>query len=236
MQLTLADGQLAASATAILTGSTSSPTVNVVLQNTSASTTETVVLTFQRSGGTSRRLVRQVLAPNEQLIVSGITLMPDDTLLGQTTNASTVDYLAFSGGGAFNIQAFDSSGLPKSSVSTSYSSALGYSTGAGGAVTQGTNRSTGVTLSKLTGAITTHTTSLAAGANAAFTVTNSLVAATDTVLVSLKSGNTGVGTCVPFVSAVGAGSFEITISNQHASTAETGACVLNFAVIKAVAA
>jgi hypothetical protein len=112
---------------------------------------------------------------------------------------------------------------------------IGYATGAGGAVTQGTSRSTGVTLSKLTGTITTDTTSLAAGAEAEFTVTNTTVAATDTVIVSLASGSTGVGTCVPYVSAVGSGSFKITISNQHASTAETGACVLNFAVIKAVA-
>lgn len=112
---------------------------------------------------------------------------------------------------------------------------IGYATGAGGAVTQTTSRSTGVTLNKLSGTITTDTTSLAAGAEAEFTVTNSTVAATDTVIVSLKSGSTGVGTCVPYVSAVAAGSFKITISNQHASTAETGACVLNFAVLKATA-
>ena len=113
---------------------------------------------------------------------------------------------------------------------------IGYATGAGGTVTQITNRSTGVTLSKLTGTITTDTTSLAAGAEAEFVVTNTTVAATDTVVVSLASGNTGVGTCIPVVSAVGAGSFKILITNQHASTAETGACVLNFAVFKGVAA
>lgn len=102
-----------------------------------------------------------------------------------------------------------------------------------GTVTQATNRSTGVTVNALAGAITTDTTSLAAAAEAEFTVTNSRVAAGDTVIVSLASGNTGVGTCVPFVSAVADGSFKITISNQHASTAETGACVLNFMVLKA---
>ena len=36
------------------------------------------------------------------------------------------------------------------------------------------------------------------------------------------------------VSAVAAGSFDITVMNQHASTAETGAIVINFAVVKAV--
>lgn len=101
-----------------------------------------------------------------------------------------------------------------------------------GAVTQATNRSTGVTLSTLAGTITTDTTSLAAGAGAEFTVTNTKVTAGDVVVLSLVSGNTGVATCVPFVSAVADGSFKITITNQHASTAEVGACVINFAVIK----
>lgn len=113
---------------------------------------------------------------------------------------------------------------------------IGYATGAGGTVTQATDRSTGVTLSKLTGAITTDTTSLAAGAEAEFTVTNTTVAATDVVVVSLKSGNTGIGTCVPVVTGVAAGSFKIMITNTHTSTAEVGACVLNFAVLKGVAA
>jgi hypothetical protein len=49
---------------------------------------------------------------------------------------------------------------------------IGYATGAGGAVTQATDRTTGVTLSKLTGQITTNNASLAAGAEAEFTVTN----------------------------------------------------------------
>lgn len=118
--------------------------------------------------------------------------------------------------------------------SSSATLGLGYATGAGGTATQTTNRSTGVTINKVTGTITTDTTSLAAGAEAKFTVTNSTVAATDTVVVSLASGNSGIGTCCPYVSAVAAGSFDITISNLHASTAETGACVLNFTVIKGV--
>src|ERR1019366_7128154 len=52
---------------------------------------------------------------------------------------------------------------------------IGYATGAGGAVAQITNRSTGVTLSKLTGQITTHTASLAGLAAATFVVTNTTV-------------------------------------------------------------
>lgn len=114
---------------------------------------------------------------------------------------------------------------------------IGYATGAGGAVTQITSRTTGVTLSKLTGQITTDTSSLAAEASADFVVTNTTVAAGDVVVVAIKSGSNGGGTIVSVV-GVAAGSFTIRVHNGNASagTAETGAIVINFAVIKAVAA
>jgi len=114
-------------------------------------------------------------------------------------------------------------------------SGIGYATGAGGAVTQATSRTTPVTLSKLCGAITTNNASLAAGAEATFTVTNTTVAATDTVVVSLKTPSS-TGLSLPFVSTTAAGSFDITLTNLHASTADTSASVINFAVHKAVAA
>lgn len=112
---------------------------------------------------------------------------------------------------------------------------IGYTTGSGGTVTQATSRTTGVTLNKINGQITTTSTSLAAGASATFTVTNSAIAATDVVNVSIKSGQTNKETSA-HVTAVAAGSFDITIFNRHASTAETGAIIINFAVLKAVAA
>ena len=60
--------------------------------------------------------------------------------------------------------------------------AIGYPRG--GAVTQATSKSTGVTLNKPCGAITMHNASLAGDAEVSFTVTNSEVAATDVVLVA----------------------------------------------------
>jgi hypothetical protein len=114
---------------------------------------------------------------------------------------------------------------------------IGYDTGAGGTVTQATNRTTGVTLSKLTGQITTNNASLAAETAAEFTVTNTLVAIGDVVVVAIQSGTNGGNTEV-FVSVVAAGSFNLKVSNNNAAagTAETGAIIVNFAVIKAVAA
>jgi len=114
---------------------------------------------------------------------------------------------------------------------------IGYRTGAGGAVTQATSRTTGVTLNTITGQITTNNASLAAEASASFVVTNSAVAATDTVVCSIASGVNGGNTDV-FIAAVSAGSFAIRVANNNAAagTAETGAIVINFAVVKAVAA
>lgn len=110
---------------------------------------------------------------------------------------------------------------------------LGYAEG--GAVTQATSRATGVTVHALCGAITTDATSLAAGAEATCTVTNNKVAVGDVVIVCARSGQTA-GTSVPAVTAVADGSFGLTLTNQHASTADTGAMIVNFIVLKAVSA
>jgi hypothetical protein len=101
------------------------------------------------------------------------------------------------------------------------------------AVTQATNRTTGVTINGLAGTITTHNASLAAEASADFVVANPVVAATDVVLLAMRSGSNGGGTTVS-VAAVSAGSFTLRVHNGNvaAGTAETGAIVINFAVFK----
>lgn len=112
---------------------------------------------------------------------------------------------------------------------------FGYAAGkgAGGAVTQATNRTTGVTLNTVSGAITTNNASLAAEAAAVFTVTNSKVAIGDVVVLSIQSGSNGGNTEVT-VNSVAAGSFVIQVANNNAAagTAETGAIIINFVVIK----
>lgn len=110
---------------------------------------------------------------------------------------------------------------------------FGYGVGSGSTVTQATNRATGVTINTLSGQITTNGTSLAAEASAVFTVTNSAIAATDVILLSIASGTVALNTDV-VVSAVAAGSFAITVINNNAAagTAETGAIVINFIVLK----
>lgn len=106
----------------------------------------------------------------------------------------------------------------------------GVGVGAGGAVTQLTSRTTGVTLSTYSGAITLFTAAGSATA-ASFTVTNTNVEATDTVLVSVKSSTTNLYEV--FVTAVAAGTFQITFLTTGGTTSDTP--VFNFAVIKAKA-
>src|SRR5512139_2139653 len=80
-----------------------------------------------------------------------------------------------------------STGLIKSS---SASAGIGYATGAGGAVTQLTSKATGVTLNAICGQITTHSALIPNNNSVTFTLTNSAIAANDTVLACIKSGAT----------------------------------------------
>lgn len=105
---------------------------------------------------------------------------------------------------------------------------IGYTLGAGSAVTQATSRTTGVTINAACGSITLFS---AAGQNTyqTFTVTNSSVAATDTIIVNQKSGT---DLNIILVTAVAAGSFNISFATTGGTTTEQP--VFNFAVIKAV--
>lgn len=118
--------------------------------------------------------------------------------------------------------------------STSATGGVGYATGAGGAVTQITSASTGVTLNKVCGQITTVALTTAAAAEERFTVTNSTVAATDTIV--LGTTYDGAGTPMLSVQKIAAGAFDVVVTNVHAANAFNAAMVINFSVVKAVAA
>lgn len=120
-----------------------------------------------------------------------------------------------------SVQNSDGVGVPGATEGLGYTS--------GGAVTQASSRTTGVTLNALCGAITLVS---AAGSTtaASFTVTNSEVAATDVIVLSQKSGTDLYRLAV---TAVAAGSFQITFNTISGTTTEQP--VINFAVIKAVA-
>lgn len=102
---------------------------------------------------------------------------------------------------------------------------------ASGAVTQATSTTTGVTLNKRAGVITTFAGTLAGAAEETFIVTNSEVAVGDVVVVCIGTSG-GAGLPMAYVSAVAAGSFSITITNLSAS-ALNAAYTINFVVLKA---
>jgi hypothetical protein len=108
---------------------------------------------------------------------------------------------------------------------------IGYTTGAGGTVSQSTSKSTNVTLNKLTGEITTFSDLLAPSTNVVFTLTNTLVTATDHVIVShIRGGTAGA---YNIVANAGNGSVQITIRNITGGSL-TEAPILKFTVIKSV--
>lgn len=112
--------------------------------------------------------------------------------------------------------------------------AIGYATGAGGAVTQATNKTTGVTLSKPTGQITMNNAALATVTGVEFTLTNTLIAASDVLAISIGGGR-AASSWYAITANCAAGSAIITVTNLTAGTLSE-ALVLNFALIKVVAA
>jgi hypothetical protein len=140
--------------------------------------------------------------------------------------------LGFSGttltaAGALTPTSVASTGAITSSGATS---GVGYATGAGGAVTQITSRTTGVTNNKACGAITMFS---AAGSAtwATFTVTDSAVAATDTIIANEKSGT---NLYMLAITSIGSGTFNLSFATTGGTA--TDAPVINYCVIKGVAA
>ena len=143
-------------------------------------------------------------------------------------------------GVAFSDQAIDGGSVdnspigavtPSSVVGTTVyaSTEIGYAAGAQGTVTQLTDKSTAVTLSKSSGQITMNAASLAATTNVTFTLTNSLLSAKDVLILNVSGAATsGAYNC--WVSSMGAGSATITLRNISASPLAE-AVVINFAII-----
>jgi hypothetical protein len=101
-----------------------------------------------------------------------------------------------------------------------------------GAVTQITTAATAVICNSAAGVITTVTQNIAAAGEVQFTVTCDKCKATDVPNVAIRSGTVG-GTTIASVTAVADGSFQITLSNEHATVAETGVLLINYVILGA---
>lgn len=115
--------------------------------------------------------------------------------------------------------------------SSGATSGIGYATGAGGTVTQATDKSTGVTLNKVSGQITMSAAALAADTTVTFTLTNSSIAAGDVLVLNHISGGTAGSYLLNAQSAAGSAAINV----RNVSTGSLGeAIVIAFALIKAV--
>ena len=162
---------------------------------------------------------------------TGIQGLSGSVITFAATGTYTFEFVSYDNGATITIQDLSRplNRYTNGVTSNSATAGIGYATGAGGAVTQGTNRTTGVTLNTVSGAITLVS---AAGSTSwqSFTVTNSTVAASDVVIVNQKSGS---DLYEIHITAVAAGSFRISYRTTAGTTTEQP--VFNFAVIKAVA-
>jgi len=111
--------------------------------------------------------------------------------------------------------------------------AVGYTNGAGGTVSQTGNKSTGVTLNKLSGEITMQATALGAGTSVSFTLTNSTIGAKDVMVINLVGG--GTNGAYTYGIACSAGSALITVRNVTAGSLSE-ALVLRYVVIRGTTA
>jgi hypothetical protein len=173
--------------------------------------------------GTTKQLTNALLFTNATLVAPALGTVASGNISACT---STGMVLATPNIGAATGTSLTATGA----IVSTGTAGVGYATGAGGAVVQGTSRTTGVTINKRCGAITMF--SAAGSATAAtFTVTNSTVGANDVIILNQASGTNLYDL---LVTAVTAGSFNITFLTTGGTA--TDAPVINFAVIDGVAA
>lgn len=149
---------------------------------------------------------------------------------GTASAAKKVVFVDSAGSGVATIDSQGMGSFNSAVRSASPTVPSGYSTGAGGAVTQITSKATGVTLNTVTGQITMNNAALNAGVKVSFVVTDSAVAAVDIPSVAVVSGGTA-NAYRASVTAVAAGSFTVTVENITGGSLSE-APVIGFVVTK----
>lgn len=106
---------------------------------------------------------------------------------------------------------------------------LGYAPAAQGSVTQGSSKSTGVTLNDSMGQITMNGATLNTLTNVTFTLTNNSISAKDVIILNVGAGATsGAYNC--WISSMSTGTCTITLRNISGGNLSE-AVVINFAII-----
>jgi hypothetical protein len=170
---------------------------------------------------------------------SGLTLVESTTLAtsnaaaGCNLNGSTLAADGTDGNININI-------TPKGTGQTLSSGKMGYPTGTGGTVTQGTSRTTGVTLNKITGEIVLFAVGIAGHEADEFVLTNSTIEANDVIMICIKNGGSlSAGTrkyYVTSVNTVGAGTCTISVGNIDNGAIPSESPIIQFVVLKGAVA
>ena len=172
--------------------------------------------------------------------MSGLAFTGGGTISGQRFMAQNAGFIINDGGVSWPVGLTAGSatlGGLADAGSTTFGGALvtksvvglGYGAGAGGTVSQATNKSTGVTLNAAAGSITMNSATLSATTVVSFTMTNSAVAATDVLVLNHNSG--GTPGSYTLNAQAGAGVATINVRNNTAGNLAE-AIVINFVVIK----
>lgn len=178
---------------------------------------------------------------NNDLLADGTDTNIDIDLIPKGTGEVNITKVDIDGGtiDATTVGATTAASVRGTNVTATTS--IGYSAGLGGTVTQGTSRTTGVTLDAPSGQITLFAGSISGHEADEFTLTNSYIGATDTIVLNIASG-AAAGTRKYYqvhVCAVAAGSCVISVGNIDNATipsAGTESPVITFAIIKGVIA
>lgn len=192
------------------------------------------------SGGTPTTLFNTPTGGTLQFRVNNATFFAVNntgvTINGGSGNLPTIPLSVRNASGSTVLATLDDSGnldVLLRIKSSSPTAGVGYATGAGGTIAQLTNKATGVTLNKITGLITMNNANLAAATAVSFTLTDSAIAATDTIIMQHDSAGTPGAYLLTAQPATG--SAVITVTNITAGGLAE-AIVLRFTVIKSVSA
>jgi len=112
---------------------------------------------------------------------------------------------------------------------------FGFGTGSGGTVTQATSKSTGVTLNKDSGQITMNAAALASGATVSFAMSNTRIAASDTVEPTILDTSVTSTSNYQCWATVRNGTLSFNLKNNTAGSLSE-AVVINFNIIKGATA
>lgn len=146
-------------------------------------------------------------------------------IVGRLRYDHAVDQLQFIAGGTTTFYTTDSQ--------VHYNVPFGYTTGAGGSVTQATSKSTTAVLNAVCGFVTMNNAALAADTIVSFQLTNSTVAAADLIICCHTSGGTTGAYTINGRPGTGLINFDVR-NNTAGSLSE--AVAIRFAVVKAVSA